>query len=144
MQILLYKWNPGYLKKYPLRNKISAGFILFYQQILIKQSLSPFAKNATEPNNNSLLFSFLICKFISLLQYITIYIYLYKITFFFKIYFNISSFYSIFHSWLQFLHNYPPRFLLFTHAWSMLEVLCKKSILLAVMLEVKCKLAYKG
>ena len=127
MQILLYKWNPGYLKKYPLRNKISAGFILFYQQILIKHRLSYFMKNARGANNNSNIFTFLICKFIDLLQYITFYIYLYKITFCFKIYFNISSFYSVFHAWLQFLHNYPPRFLLFTHTWSVLEVLCKES-----------------
>ena len=76
MQILLYKWNTGYLKKYPLRNKISAGFILFYQQILIKQSLSPFIKKVAESNDNSLLFTFLICKFISLLQYMSIYIHL--------------------------------------------------------------------
>ena len=70
--------------------------------------MSPFAKNATEPNNNHPSFTFLISKFVYLVKHITFYIYLHKITFCFKIYFNISLFYSIFHSWLQFLHNYPP------------------------------------
>ena len=76
MQILLYKWNTGYLKKYPLRNKISAGFILFYQQILIKQSLSPFIKKVAESNNNSNIFTSFTRKIMSLFQYKTINIHL--------------------------------------------------------------------
>ena len=76
MQILLYKWNPGYLKKYPLRNKIFAGFILFYQQILIKHRLSYFMKNARGANNNSNIFTFFTRKIMSLFQYKAINIHL--------------------------------------------------------------------